>query len=441
MLTPTEPVFGQGASSQGNGHLDAIGLGNEAQSSALDRQHETPVPLRVALLTNSLSPHTLPLCQAMSERVQDFEAFISADADRFHRFPRVRGRFAVTVQKSFNALRFLRRSNGHWHTNEIQIPYDTFRQLKRFRPDVILSNQLGVRTILSALYRRRNPEARLFLWATLSAHTEQNRAWYRRTIRQWIIRNIDGVFTNGSEGEQYVRSLGFSGPVFTMPYTIDNQLFHRKNYDPQAGRIRLFYCGRMDAQKGIRTFTEALVRWCSAHPELSIELQMVGDGPDVASIRSMVTGPNLRILLTPRLTQEELAPFYQKADLFVLPTFEDEWGVVVNEAMSAGLPVLGSIYSQAVAELVQDGVSGWTYDPHSGRSTDDALTRALQTSPDALQRLSRNAQAKVAEISPERVASRAVAAMRSVVQCSSSPISHKDATIAERSSLHRSKAL
>jgi glycosyltransferase involved in cell wall biosynthesis len=428
VLNSTEPMYDISASNTVQERSAPIITAGQPQAVLFESQIEARAPLRVALLTNSLSPHTLPLCEAISRRVQDFEAFLSADADRFHHFPRVRGGFAVTVQKSFNALRFLRRSSGHWHTNQIQIPYDTFRQLKRFRPDVMLSNQLGVRTILCALYRRKAPGTKLFLWATLSAHTEQKRAWYRRWIRKWLIRNIDAAFTNGQQGKAYLHALGFAGPIFIMPYTIDSRLFERKNYDPEPGHIRLFYCGRIDSQKGVRTFTLALNRWCSDHPERMVHLQMVGDGPDAGAVRSMVTASNLQVAVLERLSQEELAPFYKRADVFVLPTLEDEWGVVVNEAMSAGLPVLGSVYSQAVAELVDDGLSGWTYDPRSEESTQAVLTRALDSSPAELRRLSQQAQLRVAEISPARVASRAVEAMQSVaratVTSNPQPVAH-----------------
>ena len=63
----------------------------------------------------------------------------------------------------------------------------------------------------------------------------------------------------------------------------------------------------------------------------------------------------------------------------------DEWGVVVNEAMSAGLPVMGSIYSQAAVELVSDGANGWLFDPRSEQNVYATLDRALSTPTEELQ--------------------------------------------------------
>ena len=60
---------------------------------------------------------------------------------------------------------------------------------------------------------------------------------------------------------------------------------------------------------------------------------------------------------------DALPALFAAADAFVFPTLADEWGVVVNEALAAGLPVLGSVHSQAVEELCAEGETGWIFDP------------------------------------------------------------------------------
>ncbi len=376
---------------------------------------EEPANIRVALLTNCLSPHTLPLCEAVSTRVGEFRAFLSAESDSFHGFPKVQAAFPVTIQRSLNALRFRRRDHGFWATNQLHIPHDTFQQLRRYRPDVILSCQFGIRTLLSTLYRLRYPNTRLFVWANVSTHTEQKRAWYRRMLRQWLVRHLDGAFVNGAEGEEYLRSLKFAGPVSSLPYTIDETLFRRSTkYVPEDGVRRLFYCGRLDPCKGVRVFCERLNAWCIAHPHSKVQFEVVGDGSEGSAIRSLRCSPNLRITVIPRMEQSRLASRYHQADLFVLPTFADEWAVVVNEAMIAGLPVLGSIYSQAVTEMVVDGACGWQFDPQSEQGTTAALDRALTCTPETLRSMSANAGRRMELFSPSHVATRTVRVMHAV---------------------------
>ena len=370
--------------------------------------------LRTALLTNSLSPHSLPVCERISRSVCEFRAFVSSDADRYHNFPRAKASFPVTVQSSFNRLGLPRRAYGAWQDSELHVPYDTYLQLKNYKPDLILSVQLGMRTALAVLYRLRRPKVKLILWATLSKHTEERRHWLRRILRRWIVRHVDAVFVNGAQGEEYLRLLGYKGQTYTIPYAIDDKLFRSATYAPTAGRFHLVYAGQLVPQKGIRRFCSVLNQWCADHPTVSVQIDIAGEGPEEKALRGLVSAPNLELSVLHALPQERLAEHYRKADMLAFPTLGDEWGVVVNEAMIAGLPVLGSIYSQAVVELVEQDRSGWLFDPRDSESIYAGLDCALNASVEKLQGMSQRARARIAELSPGIVAERAVRAMEEV---------------------------
>ena len=372
--------------------------------------------LRVALLTNSLSPHSLPVCEHISRAVREFSAFISADADRYHNFPKPQASFPIVLLRSFNRLRVPRKAYGHWQKGELHVPYDTYRQLRAYKPDVILSVQLGLRTLLAVLYRRRHPGTRLILWATLSWHTEARRNFLRRTLRRWIVRRVDGAFVNGRQGEEYLRLLGYKRAVYTVPYAIDDAYFRARSYRPREGTFRLVYAGQLVPQKGLRTFCTVLNHWAADHPETTVEFDIVGDGPESRPIRLMKTPPNLQITLSPTMEQQRLAGHYHRADMMAFPTLGDEWGVVVNEAMIAGLPVLGSLYSQAVVELVEEGTSGWIFDPRDRLSLYAALDRAFSSSLERLESMSRNAKQSIGRLTPAIVGSRALGALESLWQ-------------------------
>ncbi len=370
--------------------------------------------LRVALLTNSLSPHSLPLCEQISRACGEFRAFLSAAADGYHKFPKPRASFPIIVQRSFNRLRFPRKAYGHWQKGELHVPYDTYLQLRSYDPDLILSVQLGLRTALAVLYRFRRPKVKLILWATLSRHTEARRHWLRRALRRWIVRHIDGAFVNGRQGEEYLRLLGYRGTVTRIPYAIDEDPFRGGVYRPAAGVFRLIYAGQLVPQKGLKPFCDMLNRWCESHPEVRIDLDLVGDGHDARSIRTLLTEPNLAITIFPFMDRKRLAARYHQADIFAFPTLGDEWGVVVNEAMLAGLPVLGSIYSQAVVEMVDEGATGWRFDPRDEKSVLSAFDRCFGSGVEQLEEMTLHAQERILAFSPDRIAARALDAMQSV---------------------------
>ncbi len=389
--------------------------GHHADVHAACRGQElTAEKIRVALLTNTLSPHSLPVCEGISFAVKEFRAFLSSAEDRYHKFPKPEASFRITVQRSFNHLRFPRKVYGHWQKGDLHVPYDTYLQLRAYDPDLILSVQLGLRTALAAIYRMRRPEVKLILWATLSLHTEARRHWMRRALRRWIVGHIDGAFVNGRQGEDYLRLLGYQGPVTTIPYAIDQRHFAEGAYRPRQGTFRLIYAGQLVPQKGLRPFCHALNRWCAAHPEVKVRFDLVGDGSDARALRTLPTERNLAITIFRPMDQERLAAHYHEADMLAFPTLGDEWGVVVNEAMIAGLPVLGSLYSQAVVELVKDGVTGWVFDPRDDESLFKAFDRAFACSVEDLEDMSLCGQERIAEISPAHVALWAVRAMEQV---------------------------
>jgi hypothetical protein len=87
---------------------------------------------------------------------------------------------------------------------------------------------------------------------------------------------------------------------------------------------------------------------------------------------------------------------------------------VTNEAMAAGLPVLGSLYSQSVEELVVEGETGWTFRPDREREIDSALERVLTTPFEVLQQMRVTARDRVRNLTPDFVADQILQAINYV---------------------------
>lgn len=175
---------------------------------------------------------------------------------------------------------------------------------------------------------------------------------------------------------------------------------------------RLLYVGRLVEGKGLQVFLRALVRWAETHPGQSCEMWFVGDGPMRKYLEQFAVPPSVNLRFFGNVPQHHLFQFYAQAGIFVFPTLSDTWGLVVNEAMAAGLPVLGSLYSQAVEDLVQWGVTGWTFFPDRPDNLQNALDCALSAPMPVLARMQEAARQDIYHLTPKYSASRFLEAIQ-----------------------------
>jgi len=212
------------------------------------------------------------------------------------------------------------------------------------------------------------------------------RSWIRRVPRnlyqQWFFAGVNAF---GVIGEQARRSLRATGvpeeKMFFSPYAVDSDLFKPNVHQRESCRRRLgipgdrfvlLFSGKLIPRKNPLLVLNALEQTPARN---RVTFVVLGDGPDRSLLEQegkRVLGENF--LLAGFKNQSQLAPYYQAADIFVLPSIEETWGLVVNEAMHFGLPVVASDQVGCAADLVRSRETGLIF-----RSNDaDDLARALQ---------------------------------------------------------------
>src|SRR5206468_3627451 len=123
------------------------------------------------------------------------------------------------------------------------------------------------------------------------------------------------------------------------------------------GRLRFFFCGQMIRRKGVDLLLIAFDRLITRG--VDIELLLVGREADLPEFMSaMSPEARARVRYEGFQAPERLPEYFSQADVFVLPSRHDGWGVVVNQALGAGLPVITSDAVGAGLDLVEDGVNG-----------------------------------------------------------------------------------
>ncbi|MGH7445701.1 MAG: glycosyltransferase family 4 protein [Longimicrobiales bacterium] len=366
---------------------------------------------RVAFLTNFLPPYRIPFLEALALRVQALRVFVSTPMEPNRDWPPEWGALDVIVQRGVSVSRTWRERRFSERL-DLHVPMDTIPLLRAYRPDVILSSEMGARTAQAMIFGRATGTP-VHIWATLVDHLESRRGRTRRLLRHWLLRDAAGIIVNGAGGACYIRR--FAVPeqrIARIPQTtaIDRFACVALERGPDEAH-RLLVVGSLSQRKGVDLLLAGVRMAAERAPARRIELIVVGDGPEGDRLRAFDLPPQVRVTWHGHAAYGALPALYGRCGILVFPTLGDEWGLVVNEALAAGVPVLGSRYSQAVEELVVDGVNGWTFLPDSVTDVAAALERALGTSATKLADMRVAARASVAALTPDHVADRFVQAL------------------------------
>jgi glycosyltransferase involved in cell wall biosynthesis len=193
--------------------------------------------------------------------------------------------------------------------------------------------------------------------------------------RRWF-RRIAGFLCVGTRNREFYRQFGIEPQrLFWMPYTVDNAFFQgrcrqarrsrealRQSLILAAGRPVVLFAGRLVADKAPDELLTAFSTLLSAPGRLpSPYLLVVGDGPLRHGLEQQARRYGDAVRFLGFRNQTELPAFYDLCDLFVLPSRFEPWGLVVNEVMNAGKPVIVSDRVGAAPDLVEDGANGFVY--------------------------------------------------------------------------------
>jgi glycosyltransferase involved in cell wall biosynthesis len=366
----------------------------------------------VAFLTNLIPPYHKPLFLLLSKHFSEFRLFISTPMEANRPWLPEWAGLDVVVQKGFT----LRQRWKHPRFGEavaVHFPTDTIRQLSGFQPDAVISVEMGFRTLLACCYAKLHPSCRVLVWSEVTEVTERGRGGLRMLLRRFLARRVDGFLAVGSAGVRYIESLRVArSKIFQIAYSTNLEPFIALALTrPAAVSRRLLFSGQLVERKGLIPFVKALTAWAALHPDRQTEFVLVGDGPLRAVLSSLPLPDNVKLLFIGTLQYHQLPLVYAECGIFVLPTLADTWGVVVNEALASGLPVLGSVYSQAVEEMVCDGENGWTFSPDQPDEMENALNRALTAADSELNTMRVCARARALEVTPENAAAVCSAAL------------------------------
>lgn len=301
------------------------------------------------------------------------------------------------------------------------------KHIRALDPDVLVCDGFFKWTLPALLHRVRHGTPLVIAYER-TRHTERNAQGLRTLYRKGVVRMTDAMDCSGQLCKDYtVEDLGMDPARITMGHmsadteglqaAVDaisaEQITALRDRYGLRGTVFL-YVGRMDDRKGVR---ELLAAWRSAGlgPDQA-SLLLVGDGP----LREDLTAGSAdlgNVVFAGRIPYDEIAPYYASADAFVISTLEDNWSLVVPEAMACALPILSSTYNGCWPELVR-AENGWTFLPEDSPGFAQVLQQAAAKGRDGLAAMGQASRALVRQYGPENAA-------RSIVEACEMAIAHR----------------
>ncbi|MDB4537633.1 glycosyltransferase family 4 protein [Akkermansiaceae bacterium] len=304
--------------------------------------------------------------------------------------------------------------------------------LDALKPDAVCISGWGSPDARACLnWCRKNGAKAIVMSETREA--DGHRVWWKEWIKSRIVRRFDGALVGGRSHRDYLVKLGMPTERISVGYNVvDNAYFAAQaakwqkltagmgdagvgsssTIQDQKSKIKdppfFLASNRFIERKNLGRLIEAYGRYAKKSERLKAgsavierwNLCLLGDGelkeelvgrcrelglevkecapwedPDLTNIQH----PTSKIVYFPGFRQiEELPRFYAQAVCFVHPALEEPWGLVINEAMASGLPILSSNNVGAAEELIDDGINGFTFDAENVEDISKSLVKVAE---------------------------------------------------------------
>jgi glycosyltransferase involved in cell wall biosynthesis len=335
----------------------------------------------VVVLNNDVLPYRIPLFRALHASPEfRFHFLFSTDRawDRSWQVERDQLGFPFTVLSGFT-IRLRKPNYGEWRT--IYINPTLWAHLMRLRPDIVVGYEYSAPALTALLYTRVR-QAAYVEWTDCTRHAERNLTRGQRWTRKLIIPRAQAYLgTSRAACDNLIHHGAPAGAVFESPMSHAVAWFEteaeraRKEIPPDAPQ-RILYVGHLNKRKGVTALMQAFALAVQQHPQA--RLVLIGDGPQRASLDGLARrlGVQSRVDYGGFVEPRQLPATYAAAEVFVLPSLEDTFGVVVVEALACGVAVVCSKYAGASSHLV-DGASAFVVDPEDIEQLADRIIRLL----------------------------------------------------------------
>lgn len=365
---------------------------------------------RLVLITEIIAPYRIPVFNALARMEGiDFSVIFFAETDTTLRRWRVHKdeiRFPYRVLPSWRW-----RAGKH----NILINRGLWSALTKLSPQVIICGGYNYLASWEALLWARRHQTEFVLWSESNANDARSGRLWTEALKSYFLKKCNRFVVPGKASVEYMKTFGApAASILIAPNAIDNSWFskHSENVRTRANEFReklklpprfILFVGRLVPEKGVFDLIEA---YAKLDRSIRSEVGLVFAGDGVSRKELMQRGEQISpgSICFPGFAQrEDLAAYYALAEALVLPTHSDTWGLVVNEAMACGLPIIVTNVAGCAADLVEQGWNGYVVPPRDADKLCTAIDSIVRQ-PELRQVMGDRSLERIKHYSPEACA-------------------------------------
>lgn len=374
--------------------------------------------VKVAIVHPIFTPYRIPLFEKLAKESDlDVKIFLDVKSKNYRPFWESNEEYSFKYEfleavKVHLPWKIDRKDFGYICDNISYIPLRFLLVFKKLSPDIVISTELGIRTLFALMYIKFAGK-KILVWSDEYLHGLKKHSQIRQKFRRLLVKMTNGFCSCGIENKKYLEFLGAKKEkIINVSIAVDNNYF-QKNATKEAGeRIRkelklsgivFLNVGQLIGRKGL----DRLIKiWSTLPVELStkVVLIVVGSGSDENRLKNIVNELHLsNVIFIPPKKLSELPAYYAACDVFIFPTLEDGWGLVVNEAMACGKPILCSKYAGCCTELLKENENGYSFDPLDEEDTKQAIIKMYKKQKQELEIMGKVSKKIISEFTYNRM--------------------------------------
>lgn len=291
--------------------------------------------------------------------------------------------------KVLEGKKFYVPGNDHSY---FQLNLGIWNELGKINPDIVITIGWNYLASYIALLYCKLKGSKFVTWSESTKYEKSIQRSLTKPLVQLLVKNSDFLIAAGTRAKVYLVSLGAKeNKIDIAYYTIDtkklikqvrtfknNKSCLRIKHGINKGQKIVLFVGGLLKRKGVINLLQvANILRCNK----DVVFLLVGFGPLASEVEKYIKQKKLKnVIMAGFVPNEKIMEYFVACDLFILPSLEETWGLVVNEAMCAGKAVYVSKYAGSSADLVEDRTNGRVIDPRNPRKVSKMIAKDLKNS-------------------------------------------------------------